>query len=128
MDGTALGFGSLAIALANAAWLFARIRRVASSRNRLAHDLSWAAAAVLGLAAFARGVGWPGGVAAAAGIAVGGFMLLLRLGSPQARTTSAVAVGGPILDFNAPDENGAPFSLASLAGRPFLLKFFRGHW
>jgi len=40
----------------------------------------------------------------------------------------AVRVGGPILDFSAPDENGEPFALASLRGRPYLLKFFRGHW
>jgi peroxiredoxin len=31
-------------------------------------------------------------------------------------------------DFTALDEHGREFALASTAGRPLLLKFFRGHW
>jgi cytochrome oxidase Cu insertion factor (SCO1/SenC/PrrC family) len=88
----------------------------------------WAATLALGIAAFASGAGWLGGVPAALGSLAGGFMLLIRLGSPQAKNPPAVAVGGKILDFTAPDENGAPFSLSRIAGKPFLLKFFRGHW
>ena len=41
---------------------------------------------------------------------------------------ACAAVGAPILDFEAPDAEGEPFDLATLRGRPFLLKFFRGHW
>ena len=128
MNGTLLGFASLAIALANAAWFFGRMRRVALPQNRIAHDLLWATALALGIAAFASGGGWLGGVPAALGATLGGMMLLLRLGSAQAKNAPAVSVGGRVLDFTAPDENGAPFSSASLAGKPFLLKFFRGHW
>lgn len=128
MNGTALGLASLATAVANAAWFFGRVQRVALPQNRVAHDALWAVALALGVAAFANGAGWLGGAGAALGGLLGAAMLLLRLGSPQAKNTPAVAVGGAILDFTAPDENGAPFALSSLAGTPFLLKFFRGHW
>jgi peroxiredoxin len=37
-------------------------------------------------------------------------------------------VGETLRDFSALDENGERFELASTAGRPVLLKFFRGHW
>ena len=123
-----LGIAALAVALANGAWFFSRMQRVALPQNRIAHELAWALALALGVAAFASGTGWLGGVPAALGAFVGGFMLLMRLGSPQAKQAPAVKLGAPILDFVAPDENGAPFRLASLAGKPFLLKFFRGHW
>jgi peroxiredoxin len=55
-------------------------------------------------------------------------MLLVRTQSAQSRNVPRVAVGAPILDFTAPDEHGRPFRLSSLAGRPILLKLFRGHW
>lgn len=126
--GTLLGFASLAIALANAALFFSRMRRVALPQNRIAHELAWAAALALGLAALWLGAGWLGGAAAALGAFAGGLMLLLRLGSAQARALPAVRVGAPILDFSALDEHAAPFTLSSLAGKPLLLKFFRGHW
>jgi hypothetical protein len=128
MNGTLLGIASLAIVAANGAVFLSRMQRVAIPENRLAHDLGWAAALVLGVAAFASGVAWVGGVSAAIGAFTGGLMLLLRLGSPQAKNTPAVQIGGQILAFTAPDENDAPFSLAAVAGKPFLLKFFRGHW
>jgi cytochrome oxidase Cu insertion factor (SCO1/SenC/PrrC family) len=37
-------------------------------------------------------------------------------------------LGGLAAGFAIPDERGEPFDLASLRGRPYLLKFFRGHW
>jgi len=128
MNGTPLGFASLALALANAAWFFGRMRRVALPQNRIVHELLWAAALALGIAAFASGAGWLGGVPAALGALAGGVMLLTRLGSAQAKNAPAVRIGGAMLEFTAPDENGATFSLASLAGKPYLVKFFRGHW
>ena len=128
MTGIALGWLALGVAAVNALVFFRRMREVAIPQNRTAHDLGWAAAVALGAAAFALGVHWSGAIPAALGALGGGFMLLLRLGSAQARTRIAVHVGGPILDFTAPDENGAPFALSSVAGKPFLLKFFRGHW
>ncbi|HEU4431541.1 MAG TPA: hypothetical protein VFT98_22460 [Myxococcota bacterium] len=128
MNGTLLGFASLALGLASSLVFVQRMRRVALAGRRTAHELAWAAALGLGIAAFALGPGWLGGIAAGAGAASGGIMLLLRSRSAQARNAAAVGVGGRILDFTAPDENGAAFTLSSLAGKPLLLKFFRGHW
>jgi hypothetical protein len=128
MNATALGLLSFGVAAANGLAFFGRMRRVALPQNRIAHELGWAAALALGIAALAIGAGWLGGVFAVIGASLGGMMLLLRLGSAQAKNPAAVRVGGPILDFTAPDENGAPFTLSSLAGKPILLKFFRGHW
>ncbi|MCW5893753.1 MAG: peroxiredoxin family protein [bacterium] len=54
--------------------------------------------------------------------------LALFAASGQRRTSSAVAVGAPVLDLVATDDTGRPFALAALRGRPVLLKFFRGHW
>ena len=128
MNGLLLGFASLAVALANGAWFYRRMQRVALPQNRIAHELLWGAALALGVAALASGVGWLGGVPAALGALLGGALLLLRLGTPQAKNTPHVAVGGKMLPFVAPDENGARFDSGSLAGKPYLLKFFRGHW
>ena len=125
---TLLGFAALALALANAAWFFGRMQRVALPQNRIAHDGLWAAALALGVLVLASGAGWLGGVPAALGATLGGIMLLTRLGSAQATNAPAVTIGGRVLDFTAPDENAAPFTLSSMAGKPFLLKFFRGHW
>ena len=58
---------------------------------------------------------------------VGVFLALTVLGR-QLRATPAVAVGQPMTDFTAPDAEGQPFALATLTGRPYLLKLFRGHW
>ena len=82
----------------------------------------------LGLLAFARGPGLAGGIAAGLALGGGGLFLLLQVLGQQSRRTPTVAVGQPILDFTAPDADGRPFALASLRGRPYLLKFFRGHW
>jgi hypothetical protein len=128
MNATLLGLASLAIALANGAWFLARMRRVALPQNRIAHELLWATALALGALALGSGTSWLGAVSAGLGAALGGLMLFLRALSPQARNVPAVAVGGRVPAFSAPDEDGAQFSSDSLAGRPFLLKFFRGHW
>jgi hypothetical protein len=68
--------------------------------------------------------------AVAAGTTAAGsaIMLLLVAFAGQSRRVAAVHVGGPILPFTAPDAEGRLFDLASMDGRPYLLKFFRGHW
>ena len=86
------------------------------------------AAVGLGIAAFASGPGWIGGTVAGVSVLASGFFGFLGVLAPQSKQAPAVAVGDPMLDFTALDENGKPFELASLKGRPVLLKFFRGHW
>ena len=128
MSGAILGFLAFAlVAQAGLVWM-RLIRDVRVAERRPLVLLVIVAGMGLGLLAFAREPGIAGGIAA--GLAVGSgvlFLILQGLGQ-QSRRTPAVALGRPILDFTAPDADGRPFSLASLRGRPYLLKFFRGHW
>jgi cytochrome oxidase Cu insertion factor (SCO1/SenC/PrrC family) len=82
----------------------------------------------LGALAFAAGPGWLGGALAALTVAGGSVFLATLAISRQVGGSGAFRVGERVPDFTAPDESGAPFNLSSLAGRPLLLKFFRGHW
>ena len=116
--------GLLLVAAAWAAWIRALVS-VRVPANRSAYLVAMAVGSLLGAASFATG---PGSVAAGLALAAGITFLGLRVFSGQDVTEPSVAVGGPIIDFQAPDENGEIFDLASLRGRPFLLKFFRGHW
>jgi hypothetical protein len=104
------------------------IRRVRIPRARTPYVVANAIGAVLGIAAFSVGTGGLGG--SAAGLAVVGGLLFIALwaASGQTKKTPAVAVGGAVVDFAATDDEGRPFALSSLSGKPFLLKFFRGHW
>lgn len=128
MNGNLFALLAAAILLAfGGRWLMLMraVRIPADVRPYLAATI---AAAVLGVAAFAAGVGPLGGVAAALAIVAGIAFPALYAGSGQSSRPPAVSVGGPVIDFAAGDDAGAPFELASLRGRPFLLKFFRGHW
>lgn len=128
MSGGVLGLaGAVVVAVAWVHW-WRLLQAVRVPHRRAPHLAVMALGVVLGVAALARGPGPVGGVAAGLAILGGGAFLGLRLQSAQDRHGPAVAVGDPILDFSAPDANGEPFHLASLRGRPFLLKFFRGHW
>lgn len=128
MLGTALGLSAAGIVAGTGALWLRRMRSVSVPRDRSAYVLLMAGGAVLGLAAFSAGPGWLGGAGAVFAILAGGAFCGLRALSAQQPNRPAVSVGGPILDFSAPDDSGAPFDLAQLRGRPFLLKFFRGHW
>ena len=126
--GTSLGFGALAVvATASALW-FRRVAQVRIPENRAGFVAAWAGGALLGGAAFASRAGLVGGIAAALAIAIGTFLVVLVAISAQKAGAGAVRVGSLLPGFRAPDEHGAIFDLASLAGHPILLKFFRGHW
>ena len=106
-----------------------RIMQVRLPADRTAYVVSMSIGALLGLAALLLGVEGLGARAMAwFALGLGATFVGLVASSAQDSKTPAVAVGGPILDFTAPDENGEPFELSSMTGRPFLLKFFRGHW
>jgi hypothetical protein len=128
MSGAILGFLAFAlVAQAGLVWM-RLIREVRVAERRPLVLLVILAGMGLGLLAFTRGPGIAGGIAAGLAVGAGVLFLLLQLLGQQSRRTAAVAVGRPILDFTAPDADGRPFQLASLRGRPYLLKFFRGHW
>ena len=123
-----LGILGLAIVLAAGLRWFSLMKQVAIPRNRAAYLAAFTVGGGLGVAAIAQGAGWV--VSIAGGFAAfGGFMFLaLRAQSAQKPNRPAVEIGGPILAFSAPDENGVDFDLSNLKGKPYLLKFFRGHW
>jgi hypothetical protein len=128
MSPAVVGFLALALALlAGVLWLGA-IRAVRVAERRPLVLALVAAGAGLGALALLRDPGLAGGVAAGLALALGLLFFALQLLGRQVRAAPAVAVGRPILDFTAPDAEGRPFALASLRGRPYLLKFFRGHW
>jgi len=128
MDGDLLGFlGAGVVGVTGFVW-FRRIAAVRVPENRIAFISAMGLGAALGIAAFVQGTGIPGGIGAAFAVAAGGTFLGLLLQSTQQEREPNVKVGGPILGFTAPDEHGNPFDLGSLRGKPYLLKFFRGHW
>ena len=128
MSGAILGFLAFAlVAQAGLVWM-RLIREVRVAERRPLVLLVILAGMGLALLAFVRGPGIAGGIAAGLAAVGGALFLLLQVLGQQSRRAPAVAVGRPILDFTAPDADGRPFQLASLRGRPYLLKFFRGHW
>jgi len=128
VSGDLLGLAGAALVCACGALWVRRMRAVRVPRNRAPYLGAMALGAALGVAALVRGTGLAGGVAAALAIVLGVAFVGIRLQSAQARRAPAVGVGDPMLDFAAPDADGRPFASASLHGRPYLLKFFRGHW
>ena len=107
-------------------WL-ALMRAGRIPRDATRYLASSALGTLLGVAALLRGAGVLGGVIAALAALAGAAFLALYAASGQ-RRGAAIAVGDRVLDFTARDADGRSFALSSLAGRPFLLKFFRGHW
>ncbi|MBW2314440.1 MAG: hypothetical protein JRH10_09640 [Deltaproteobacteria bacterium] len=128
MNGSLLGFSAALLVAGIAGFWFQRLNQVRAGEVRSLVIGLMAAAAALSIAAFLSGPGLAGGIAAGVALAISGTFLALQPLSGQASGTSAVSVGGPILDFTASDDSGEPFDLSTLRGKPFLLKFFRGHW
>lgn len=128
MSGLILAWVSLAAMVGFVtAWL-TMIKRVQIGRGRWLLRLLAGAAIVSALLAFTREPGTLGGTLAALGLVVGSAFFFLSSLAGQSRQSPALAVGDPIPEFSATDENGEIFDFASLRGQPILLKFFRGHW
>jgi membrane associated rhomboid family serine protease len=128
VSGALLGLAGAALVVGPGIDWFRRMQAVRIPRNRAPYLAANALGALLGAVALTMEPGWIGGTAAVLALVGGVLFLALRAQSTQDRGALAVRVGGPILDFTAPDADGGTFDLATLRGRPFLLKFFRGHW
>ena len=126
--GSVLGWLAFGVLAGTFGFWFHRMRQVRTADVRARVIGLMAVSLVLAVGAFASGTGLGSGIAAGFALVASGLFLALQLQAGQAANTPAVAVGGPILDFTAPDDSGETFDLATLRGRPFLLKFFRGHW
>lgn len=119
--------GLVIVGVTFAIW-FRLMQQVAIPRNRLPFEIAIVIGVVAGLVGVFGSGGWLGSLTGGLAAFAGSIFLLLRLQSGQKSNDPAVAVGGPILAFSAPDASGEDFDLAKLSGKPYLLKFFRGHW
>ncbi len=123
-----LGFLALMLIAGAVALWFHRAMGVRLPKNRSGFVAVWLGGALLGVVALAQGVGWLGGVAGGLAIFAAAFLTFTVSISAQKLAAGAIGVGATLPDFSAPDENGETFELSSVAGKPLLLKFFRGHW
>jgi hypothetical protein len=128
MTGSVLGFVAFLLVAGSMALWARRIRRVRIPKDRRGFVACWVGGAALGVLALTRDPGWLGGVPAGIAAVAGSVFSVLVSISPQRVADNAVRVGERLRAFTAPDENGDEVSIASFAGRPVLLKFFRGHW
>ena len=127
-NGTALGLAAFAIVGGSWAVYWPKVRQVRVPLRPWGHWIAKVLGVALAIGAFAVGPGILGGTAALLALLLGGMFLFFTLNSAMPDKTPATSVGEPILDFTAQDSGGETFTLSSLGGRPFLLKFFRGHW
>jgi hypothetical protein len=116
------------VAAATVALWFDRIGQVDIPEDRTTYVIFFLAAAALGVGAFVAGTRWFGGVAAALAILIGSFFPFTVAISRQEVAANSIRVGDSIPVFSALDENGEVFESKTLAGKPVLIKFFRGHW
>ena len=128
MSGSLLGGIALALVLGTGTIWFRRALAVSLPRNRSGFVVAFAVCLALGVTAFVQGTGWLGGIAAGLACLGSGVFLLLVAISAQKGGSGAFQVGSPVPDFAASDDNGREVAISSLAGKPLLLKFFRGHW
>lgn len=128
MHGNAFGFLALLLVVGAGVVWFRAAGRVRLPNNRSVFVASWLAGVACGIAALVQGAGWIGGVPAVVSIIGGSFLTFTVAISRQQVAADVIAVGQTLPDFDAVDENGDGFEASSLAGKPVLIKFFRGHW
>jgi hypothetical protein len=124
----ALALLAFAIVIAAASrwmWLAFKLR---IPENRTPFMAAWAGGVLLGLWVIVQGPTTASAIFAWPAVVLGGLLVFFALTSAQRTTARTIDVGGKLPPFSAPDENGEDFDIASLAGSPLLLKFFRGHW
>jgi hypothetical protein len=128
VNATGLALAALVLVGGATGLWFRWARGVRLPRNRAGFVAAWLGGAVLGVTALAQGAGWLGGVAAVLALLVGGFLTFTVAISRQRVGVDAIQLGAKLPDFSALDDQGKRFAISSVAGRPILLKFFRGHW
>ena len=126
--GAKLGILALVVAIGCLVLWAIQIRQVDIPENRAVYVVGFLAAVGLGVAAFVKGAGWIGGVAAALAIVIGCFYNFTVAISEQEVAAGAIQVGDSLPPFSALDDRGERFDSATLMGNPTLIKFFRGHW
>ncbi len=126
--GTTLGLATLLLtATAIGLWIRA-IRTVAIGSSRVWYIAAFVIAAGMSVTAFRYGSHWTGDVAAGLSIFIALFFFLTAAIGPQKVDTGAIKVGSVLPAFSGNDEYSKRFDSNELAGKPVLIKFFRGHW
>lgn len=120
-------FAAVVVFGAWASW-WAKIKALTVPRNSVIYLALMSSGIVLGLWGLSRGAGALGGILAFSAIVAAAMFLFTAYISGMPSAPPGAAVGEKFLDFTASDSDGGDFTLSSLAGRPFLLKFYRGHW
>ena len=128
MTSTITGFFALILAVATFVVWFRKMVQVNIPDNRIVFHSLMAIAIAAGVYTWMNDAHWSANTTATLAIIAGCFWFILRAQSSQSTAPPAVTVGGEILNFSAPDEDGNTVELSSMHGNPFLLKFFRGHW
>ncbi len=128
MSASLLGAIAGTVSILSMALWVVLLKKVRIPRNRLPFLATFTGAGILGIYALTQDANWLGNAGAVIAFMLALGNLMLRAQSAQAALQPSVSVGGEILDFTAPDDEDKPFTLSSLHGGPYLLKFFRGHW
>ncbi len=128
MDGQLLGLLAFVIVAGAGLRWYSLIQQVAIPRNRTLLYGFFGVGAFFGLLALFSQPGFVAGTLAFIALLAGAAMPLLRLRSGQAKNEPAFPVGSTIPFFSATDDHGRRFESTWLKGKPYLLKFFRGHW
>jgi hypothetical protein len=128
MTGLMLGGLAMALFVAFGVVFMNAIKQVKVEERRGFANVILGVSALVGVFAFTRSPGILGGVLAGLPVVVALTFAVLYVLRGQSTQAPALAVGQPLIDFTAPNEQGEAFTLSSLAGKPVLLKFFRGHW
>ena len=68
------------------------------------------------------------GLIALPGLALGLFWFASAALGGQKANVPKIAVGQPLPEISALNEDGSMFRNGEMEGSPYLLKFFRGHW
>ena len=128
MNGELLGLLAFAIVGGTGLRWYSLMQRVAIPRDRTLLYGFFGVGAFFGLLALLNNAGFVTGVLAFLSLLVGSLIPLMRLVSDQAKNEPAFPVGSTIPFFSATDDQGRRFESSWLSGKPYLLKFFRGHW
>jgi len=120
-------FGTMVVFAAWASW-WAKIKALTIPRSSIVYQGFMVTGMVAAVWGVARGAGAWGGILAFCAVLAGGMFLFTAYISGLPLVPTGAGVGDAFLDFTAQDSDGQPFTLSTLGGQPFLLKFYRGHW
>ncbi len=123
-----LGIGALGVIIISGIIWFRAALAVRIPADRSVFVAAWALGVAMAVAALLNQPGWLGGTGAVMAMLAGLFFLFTVLISRQVLAREAVSVGQVMPEFSAPDDSGNLFHSGELAGKPALIKFFRGHW